>query len=176
MNMSDEPTKNEAAAEKIQEENTAGCLKCAEYLSGWKRAQADYANLKRETDKEKAEFALYANERLLERLLPAIDQFETALSFTPDLSNLPNDEKNKLANWIIGLHAVRGSWEAVFKDIGLEKVPTEGAFDPLIHEAMAHEDSMTIEEGDIVRAIQSGWRLNGKLLRPARVSVAKKNV
>ncbi|MBI5655202.1 nucleotide exchange factor GrpE [Candidatus Uhrbacteria bacterium] len=149
------------------------CAKCPDYLAGWKRAQADYANLKRETDKEKAEFAMYANERLLERLLPAIDQFETALAFTPDTSSLPEDDKKKLTNWITGLQAVRGSWETVFKDIGLEKVPTDGAFDPLIHEAVAHEPSETVEEGNVVRAIQSGWRLNGKLLRPARVSVSK---
>ncbi|MFA5185542.1 MAG: nucleotide exchange factor GrpE [Patescibacteria group bacterium] len=164
---------NQEEVLKQNDDVNGECGKCAEYLSGWKRAQADYANLKRETDKEKAEFAMYANERLLERLLPAIDQFETALAFTPDTSNLPEDDKKKLTNWITGLQAVRGSWETVFKDIGLEKVPTDGAFDPLIHEAMAHEPSETVEEGNVVRSIQSGWRLNGKLLRPARVSVSK---
>lgn len=175
MNMNDElDTKDGEEVLRQAQDDGEECGKCAEYLAGWKRAQADYANLKRETDKEKTEFAMYANERLLERLLPAIDQFETALSFTPDLTNLPEEDKKKLANWITGLQAVRGSWETVFKDIGLEKVPTEGTFDPLIHEAVAHEASDTVEEGNIVRAMQSGWRLNGKLLRPARVSVAKK--
>lgn len=172
--MTDEPIKNdEENIGQAQDDKQAECPKCVDYLSGWKRAQADYANLKRETDKEKAEFAMYANERLLERLLPAIDQFETALAFTPDLSSLPEEDKKKLTNWITGLQAVRGSWESVFKDIGLEKVPTQGSFDPLIHEAVSHEPSETVEEGNIVRTMQSGWRLNGKLLRPARVSVAK---
>lgn len=152
--------------------NNAACEKCEEYLSGWKRAQADYANLKRETEREKIDFSKYANERLLSDLLPAIDQYEIAMAFTPDLSTVDEENRKRIQNWMIGLSAVKTIWENAFKDIGLEHVPTTGAFDPLLHEAAGEEESDQPEH-HIIRVMQSGWRLNGKLLRPARVILAK---
>jgi molecular chaperone GrpE len=146
---------------------------CEEYLAGWKRAQADYANLKKEMENDRREFAKYANERLLSNLLPAIDQYETALAFVPSLDGASDDLKKKLDNWLIGIKAVRSMWESAFKDIGLEKVPTDGAFDPNLHEAVADEAVEGKEPGSIVRVTQSGWRLNGKVLRPAKVITAK---
>ncbi|MBI4139014.1 nucleotide exchange factor GrpE [Candidatus Uhrbacteria bacterium] len=146
---------------------------CEEYLAGWKRAQADYANLKKETEREKHEFAKYANERLLSELLPAVDQYDLALSHTPDVSQLPEEDQKKLKNWIIGVHAVRSLWETAFQSIGLELVPTEGPFDPAIHEAVGEEENAEHSEGHIVRVSQPGWTLNGKLLRPAKVIISK---
>lgn len=172
MSENEERLNEENEAENAQGEDRAGC-RCEEYLAGWKRAQADYANLKRQTDKEKAEFALYANENLLEKLLPAIDQFEMALTFRPELKNLQDEDQKKLSNWMNGLDAVRTSWESVFKEIGLEKILTDGTFDPLVHEAVTEEADADAEDGKIIRCLQAGWRLNGKLLRPARVTVAK---
>jgi molecular chaperone GrpE len=148
---------------------------CEEYLAGWKRAQADYANLQKETEREKREFAKYANEKLLDNLLPAIDQYETALAFTPDLSALPEDEQKRLKNWIIGLHAVRSLWEVAFDSIGLKKVQATGGFDPQIHEVVGEEVSTDVPPGEIVRIAQNGWMLNEKLLRPAKVIVSKES-
>jgi molecular chaperone GrpE len=142
-----------------------------EYLSGWRRAQADYANLKKENEREKQEYAKFANERLLDALLPAVDQYEIALQYTPDISALPEDEQKKLKNWIVGLHAVRALWESVFQSIGLEKVSVTGTFDPQLHEAVSEEAS-ELPAGNIIRATQDGWKLNGKLLRPAKVIVS----
>jgi len=146
---------------------------CNEYLSGWRRAQADYANLKRESDREKSEFSKYANERLLMELLPAIDQYDIALSFIPDTSTLPEADRKRFDNWLTGIRAVRGLWEGSFQAIGLEQVPTTGNFDPLIHEALGEEEKAGVEPGAIIRVAQHGWRLNGKLLRPAKVILAK---
>ncbi len=163
-------TEQENTAEELEQKTH--CVKCEEYLAGWKRAQADYANLKKTTEREKKEFAKFANEDLLSALLPAIDQYEMALSFTPDLNNIPDEEREKLKNWIIGLQAVRLAWEAAFKEIGLERIPTDCAFDPLIHEAIGEEKSAKNPSGQIVRTMQSGWRLNEKLLRPAKVVIS----
>lgn len=147
--------------------------KCAEYLEGWKRAQADYANLKRDTERDRLEFAKYANERLLQEILPAIDQYETALSFTPNISHLPEEDQKKLKNWIIGLQAVRSLWERSFEGIGLQKVSVNGAFDPQYHEAVGRETDTAIPAGQIIRVMQDGWILNGKLLRPAKVIISE---
>ncbi len=148
-------------------------LKCEEYLAGWKRAQADYANLKRESDREKLEYSKYANERLLSDLLPAVDQFEIALDFLPDISQVPDEQRKKLENWFVGMKAVRGLWENAFQTIELEKVRTDAGFDPLLHEAVGEEEREELPEGTILRVVQPGWRLSGKLLRPAKVILSK---
>lgn len=146
---------------------------CETYLAGWKRAQADYANLKKESEREKSELTKFANERLLDSLLPAIDQFDMALSHAPDLSGADEEATKRIQNWIVGIRAVKTAWENAFKTIGLDRVSTEGAFDPLIHEAVGEEPGET--DGAITREVQPGWRLNGKLLRPARVLISKQS-
>ncbi|MCI0478968.1 nucleotide exchange factor GrpE [Candidatus Uhrbacteria bacterium] len=151
----------------------ADCTQCAEYLDGWKRCKADYENLIKETERRRTETVAYANEELLTVLLPAIDQYETALAFTPDVGDLPEDARKRLKNWIIGLHAVRDLWEHAFRLIGLEKVPTDGAFDPAMHEAIERIEQAGIPPGHIVKTVTAGWKLREKLLRPAAVVVAQ---
>lgn len=147
--------------------------RCEEYLAGWKRAQADYQNAKREAERDRAEFAKYANERLLTDFLPAIDQFSLALRHVPDADALPEEHQKVWKNWLVGVQAVRSLWEQAATSAGLERVPTEGMFDPHLHDAAGEEAQEGAEDGSIVRVVQDGWRLYGKVLRPARVIVAK---
>lgn len=149
------------------------CVKCDEYLAGWKRAQADYANLKKEFDKTKSEIAMYANENLLYELLPAIDQFEIALQHLPEIQDLPDEQKKKMQNWLTGINAVKQMWEQTFKSIGLDNVETAGEFDPSKHEAIGEEEDADKPHDAILRVTQPGWNLNGKVLRPAKVVVNK---
>jgi len=162
---------NNDTAQTSPQASDCDCEKCNEYLNGWKRAQADYANLKKDTDQARAEFAKYANENLLHEILPAIDHFETALQHVPDLSNLPDDERKKLESWLAGIKAVKQFWEQTFQSIGLERVNTEGVFDPSKHTAVGKEELKTLPEHAIIREVQSGWSLHGKILRPAKVIV-----
>lgn len=174
--MSDEQKQPiDTSASEPAQEKTFEQLKqtCDEYLNGWRRAQADYANLKKEQERERLENMKYANERLLSDLLPAIDQFDVALNFIPETANLPEAEKKKWDNWLVGIRAVRGLWEGSFQAIGLENVPTDGAFDPNQHEAVGEEAQEGKAPGSILRVAQPGWRLGGKLLRPAKVILAK---
>ncbi len=147
------------------------CVNCDEYLSGWKRAQADYQNLKKESEREKSEFAKFANERLLTELLPAIDQYNLALTFIPDTQGLPEDEKKKWDNWLIGIKAVKGLWDQAAQSVGLTRIPVDIDFDPNIHDAAGTETVEGKEPGSIVRVVQEGWSLHGKVLRPARVII-----
>ncbi len=151
---------------------TEPCPKCDEYLTGWKRAQADYQNLKRETDVERIERAKFANERLLRDLLPVLDQFGLALSFVPSTTTLPEGEKGTWEKWLVGIKAVQSLWDQAAGQAGLERVATDGAFDPQIHDAVAEEPSER-PEGTILRVVQPGWRLHGRVLQPARVIIAK---
>ncbi|MFA6503352.1 MAG: nucleotide exchange factor GrpE [Patescibacteria group bacterium] len=151
------------------------CHKCGEYLAGWKRAQADYANLKREFEQTKKDIASYANENLLYELLPAVDQFEIALQHLPNVEDLPSDQKKQMQNWLTGIVAVKQMWEQTFKSIGLENVDTDGEFDPSKHEAVSNEEDDEKPPNAILKVIQQGWMLNGKVLRPAKVVVNSLN-
>lgn len=149
------------------------CEKCEEYLAGWKRAQADYQNLKKESEREKGEYVKFANERLLHELLPALDQFGLALHHIPDTKLLADDQKKIWENWLQGIRAVRSLWDQSAAAIGLEQIPTDGPFDPLIHEAVSEEEAEGKTSGSIVRVVHEGWRWHGKVLRPARVIIVK---
>src|SRR5574337_353697 len=145
--------------------DAGSCAKCEEYLAGWKRAQADYQNLKKESEREQAEFAKYANERLLTDLLPAIDQLGLAMQHVPP----PEAERKVWDNWLAGLRAVQSLWNQAVASVGLERIATDGAFDPAQHEAAGEEPAEGKASGSIVRVMQDGWKLHGKVLRPARV-------
>jgi len=155
----DETQKIDAASEDTP------CPHCSEYLATAKRALADYANLKKEIEREKIEFAKFSNRQLLVDLLPAIDQFETALTHAPASID---------ATWLAGLTAVKAIWDSTFREIGLTPVPTDCVFDPTLHEAVAEEAVEGTLEGKIIRVVQNGWKLHEKLLRPAKVIIAKK--
>jgi len=157
--------------EELKPENWQ--LKADEYLAGWKRAQADYQNLKKETEREKAEFAKFANERLLSDLLPAIDQFALALAFIPDTATMSPDDKKKWDNWLVGIKAVKSLWDQAAQNAGLSRISVDGAFDPQLHDAAGTEAVEGKEPGSIVRVVQDGWSLHGKVLRPARVIISE---
>jgi molecular chaperone GrpE len=173
MNMTDHKSINDEG-QKTQDEEESGqpqCAQCVEYLSGWKRAQADYANLKKESEKARGEIAEIAKEQVLYEMLPVMDQFEVALEHLPDIEGLPEEGRRKIANWLVGIKAVKQLWDQRFKAIGLENVDTSGVFDPNKHTAVGKEEDTDQPPDQILKVIQSGWMLNGKVIRPAKVIV-----
>lgn len=148
------------------------CPSCEEYLAGWKRAQADYQNAQRERERERADIVKYANERLLRDLLPTLDQFRLAMSFVPTTDGLPDEAKHRWEQWLVGIKAVQSLWDQAAAQTGLERIETNGAFDPQVHDAVGEEPSDE-PEGTILRVTQHGWKLHGRVLQAARVIVAK---
>lgn len=149
----------------------ADCDKCAEYMAGWKRAVADYENLKRQTAEDKVHFAKYAHVSMLQDLLPAIDHFETALAHLPDTSEIAEPQKKQIDNWIVGIKAVGMLWQQMFDEIGLTKISTDCGFDPKLHSAVSQESDPEKPDGAILKVIQSGYMLKDTVLRPAKVVV-----
>lgn len=143
-----------------------------EYLAGWKRAMADYENLRKETEKEKEVFRKYANEAFALRMLPAIDQFEVAMQFAPSLDTLPDEHRKAFATWMTGLEAVRSLWRDAASELGLERIAAEGAFDPNLHEAVERLPSSGTPDGGILKISEHGYTLHGKVIRPAKVVVS----
>lgn len=160
-------------AEASASSPAAPCPKCDEYLAGWKRSQADYRNLQKDVADDRTKTVAFANQRLLLELLPVIDQFDLAMRHCPDPASLPEAVRAPWKNWLVGLQAVYGSWNQLAHSLGLERVPVEGAFDPAMHEAAGEEPVEGKAAGEIARAVHDGWRLHGRLLRPARVILVK---
>ena len=169
--MNQKPPSDESQSPPANAQSTP-CPSCDETMNGWKRAQADYQNLQRETARERQDLIKYGNERLLHELLPAFDQYRLAMSFLPSVETFPEEAKRVWEQWLIGIKAVESLWEQAALHAGLERIPTEGLFNPIMHEAVGEEPSPEAE-GTILRVITPGWKLNGKTLQPARVILAK---
>lgn len=140
--------------------------RCDEYLQGWKRATADYQNLKKEMESERLEFAGHANVKALLHFIPIYDNLQKAAAAVPD------DQKG--LGWVVGIMHILKQYEDVFRQYGLERIPTVGQqFDPEIHEALSEESADGSPPGTVIRELASGYRMNGTVLVPAKVVVSK---
>lgn len=153
----------ERPSEEIVKEDTG--KKAEEYLDGWKRCLADFDNYKKQQAKFLEEIRTYATEDLIRELVPILDSFELALKAVPegDLSR----------EWKKGVIYIQGQLEEVLKARGLERIHAFGEkFNPEIHEAIESVESDK-ESGSILEELQPGYTMRGKVVRPARVKVAK---
>ena len=134
-----------------------------EYLDGWKRAKADLLNYKKDEAKRFESVLKFSNEQILKDLLIVLDSFDLAIAALGDETKT---EK--------GIFLIRAQFEDVLKRYGLERVSANVGeiFDPALHEAVAAIESAQ-ESGTITEEVERGYMLGGKIIRPARVKVAK---
>ena len=152
--------------EALRQELEEAKAQAAEYLDGWQRARAEFANYKKRNEQERQELFKLANVTLITRLLPIFDDFERAFQTLP--SNLLS------LTWIDGVALIYRRLQAILEAEGLTLVETEGqSFDPLLHEAVTYEESDDHDEGQIIGEVQKGYKLGDRVLRPALVRVAK---
>jgi len=127
------------------------------------RTAAEMDNLRKRTAREREEAVRYANARLLEDLLPVIDNFEMGMqAAAQDTSSMI----------YIGMDMVRRQLNEFLSSQGVEEIRTDIAFDPNLHDAVSQEEAAG-EEGRILRVTRRGFRLRDRLLRPAGVIVSK---
>lgn len=152
--------------ETLRQELEKAKAQAAEYLEGWQRARAEFANYKKRNEQERQELSKLANATLITRLLPIFDDFERAFQTLPrSLLNL---------TWIDGIALIYRKLQAILEAEGLTLIETEGkSFDPLLHEAVTYEESDDHDEGQIIGEVQKGYKLGDRVLRPALVRVAK---
>ena len=135
-----------------------------EYLDGWKRAKADYLNLKKEMESQNREIKDWMSKIMLLPILEIMDNFEKAFS------NIP--ENIMASGWIKGVESVKKQLEDYLKTRGVEAMAAKGGkFDPTRHEAM--ESIEGGESGMIAEELQKGYSIKGEILRPAKVKVYK---
>lgn len=152
--------------EVLKQELAAAQKKAEEYLAGWKRAKADYINFKKETEKRQLEIIQFANAALIFELLPIADHFKQAIKKAPE--NLMNDE------WVKGVLQIQRQTDDFLKKLGVEPIKTLGKkFNPEMHEAVGSEEKEGRDSGVIFEEVSGGYTLYGKVLKPAKVKVAK---
>lgn len=136
---------------------------CAEYLDGWKRCQAEMQNTQKANEKRMAEFRKYACEDMLMQILPLVDYFKHAFAAVP--------EAEKDSPWMQGMKHIQDYLYKFLEDNNVEEIKTVGEkFDPELHEAVKEEKG---EKDHIIsRETQSGFKLNGKVIQPAKVVIS----
>jgi molecular chaperone GrpE len=129
------------------------------------RSQADFENYKKRSAREKEEAIKYANNSLLEKLIPIVDNFELGLQAARG-----EGEKSPVFS---GMSMVLKQLMDFLADSGLQPIDAVGQkFDPNLHEAIAHEASKDVPEGNVIRQTRRGYKLKDRLLRPSSVVVS----
>jgi len=151
-------------------------LKCEEYLNGWKRERADFLNYKKEEMERIGNLVKYANEEVILKIIPILDNIYLAESHVPEeLKNHP---------WIEGFNQIKNQLCDFLKKEGVEPLKSlYEKFDPnymeVVEEVPAQQASNeseswgSEESGIVVEVLETGYTMHGKLIRPAKVKVTK---
>ena len=156
-------TADNGAASTEQDKLAAAEKQRDEYLAGWQRAKADFINYKKDEFVRMQEITQYGSEDLIKDLITVLDNFDLGLRAL---------EKNGPVEK--GVYLIRSQIEDILKKRGLEKIAIKPGdmFDPSVAEAMTEVPSES-PPGSVVEEIEPGYRLHEKVLRAARVIVAK---
>jgi molecular chaperone GrpE len=187
--VTDERLKNDQLEEQTDQQEEGGELALLrserdEAIDRWKRTAADFENYKRRAAREREEYVVLANERLIAELLPVLDDLERALDAATEHRNRSDVGKADAsadgrlrqayadeAQLEEGVRLVHRSLAALLERHGVRPIDTNGQFDPHVHEALLSQPSEA-DEGAVIDVIQKGYRLGDRVVRPARVVVA----
>jgi len=129
--------------------------------------QADFENFKKLKAKEKQEVLRFGNETLIKELLPVIDNLERAIEHAGK-----TEEAKAIAE---GVALTLNGFLKVLEKFDVSRLDAKGEkFDPNLHEAVYQEESADVEPGTVIAEFQKGYMMDGRLLRPSMVSVAKR--
>jgi molecular chaperone GrpE len=135
-----------------------------EYLSLAQRTQADFENYRKRAAKEMSAAEARGVAKLAREILPALDNLALALVSAEEAGE----------EFVKGIRLVHSELVAALERLGIEPYDPSGErFDPEFHEAMAQQPVEGAEPGTVVEVYQQGYRINGTVLRPARVVVAE---
>lgn len=128
---------------------------------------ADFQNYKKRVETEKTEWFFSAQKRVFLDLLAIIDTFERALE-----EEKKHAESERI-EWIAGFSLIYQSMEKMLKKYDIQEITEISSFDPKFHEALVQVESENHSSGAIVQVLQKGYIMQGKVIRPVTVSVAK---
>jgi molecular chaperone GrpE len=137
-----------------------------EYLDGWQRSRAEFANYKKRVDRELAQANMTATGNIIKRYLNVLDDLERALKNRP--------QNGEGAVWANGIELIYRKFLSILENEGVKAMEAEGqVFDPNLHEALSSEESDEHDSGEIIEVVQQGYMLDDRVLRPALVRVAR---
>ncbi|MCF7708350.1 MAG: nucleotide exchange factor GrpE [Verrucomicrobia bacterium] len=144
-------------------------MKADEYYDRFLRQKAEFDNFRKRSARERQEAVKYANQALLEKLLPILDNFEMAISAAGNADTQSNESLRQ------GVEMILNQLQNTLSDAGLVEVDAQDQmFDPRFHEAVAQHETDEVEEGKVAQQLRKGYMLGDRLVRPASVVVAKK--
>lgn len=150
---------------RLEEQLAEAEAQSAEYLDGWQRARAEFANARKRLERERAEAYGRAAIEHATKMLPILDDFDRALANVPE--SIEQDD------WYQGILLVSRKMHAILAELNAEPIEAVGQpFDPNLHEALSLTEAEGFESGTVVEELQTGYRLGDKVLRPSLVNVA----
>ncbi len=127
------------------------------------RLQADFVNYKNRTEREKSNSIILANEGLILKLLPVLDNFNRAFAHV----NLEDDA-------VKGFVMIKDQFESILKSEMVEEIESDGAtFDPNLHNAVMTESKEGVESGIVIETFEKGYKIKDKVIRPSMVKVSE---
>lgn len=169
-NSQDLPVEPESASQATDQNDLEA--QCVQYREGWKRALADYENLKKTLYQAKDEDRKSVRADLAEMLLPVIDNFGYVTKHIPDVANCSDDFKKQFDPWVQGITHIERQFLEVMKSLGVEPIESVGTmFDPNLHESGGSKQVEGKKEHEIVEELIKGWKMGEKVIRPAKVIV-----
>lgn len=160
-------TAAQASPEQLQQ-LAEKAAKADENWDKYVRIVAELDNYKKRAARERTDAVRYANEGLVEKLLPVLDNFEAAMTAASASSGNVDSLRQGVSMILTQLKGVLG-------ESGLEEVEAVGKpFDPNLHEAVSQQPSADLPEGQVMQQLRRGYKLRDRLIRPAMVVVSKK--
>ena len=158
-----EAAKEEASPEEVESER-------------YMRLMAEFQNFKRRAAKEKSDIHAFANERIVNDLLPVLDNFERALGGETEGAGAEAPEMSEeVANYAKGMELIFTQLKTALEKAGLKEIAALGAdFDPTYHNAVMTDSTDEYEDGKISKVMQKGYTLNDRVIRPSMVAVNKR--
>ncbi len=147
----------------------AQAAKAKEHWDTLLRTTADFENFKKRAARERQDAVKFANESLLQKLIPILDTFDMALTAAT------NAKEGTAQSLQTGVSMILSQFRNTLTEAGLEEIDAAGKpFDPNFHEAVSQQETVDVPEGHVAQQLRRGYKLKDRLLRPATVIVAKK--
>ena len=127
------------------------------------RLQADFVNYKNRTEREKSNSIILANEGLILKLLPVLDNFNRAFTHV-------NVEDETVKGFVM----IKEQFESILKSEMVEEIESDGAvFDPNLHNAVMTESKDGVDSGIVLETFEKGYKIKDKVIRPSMVKVSE---
>ncbi len=161
--------------EKIEKENTENttteqseCEQCTALNEKYLHLAADYQNYQKRAEKDRLLWIGQAQQEMLLRVIRIVDDFDRALE-----QHKAQEHSEQLDAWLEGFELIGKSLYKLLDQYGVIKIAEYDQFNPELHEAVANVDSPDHKTGDIVTVYEAVYMIGDKVLRPAKVTVAK---